>query len=252
MNQNTSMNDSKSVVHATNTRFSFGENVPVLDDVDFDVHERDYVGIIGPNGGGKSTLLKIILGILEPDGGTIEVFGTDPARARAKIGYVPQYSRFDPDYPISAWEVVVSGLLGNKQLGSPIDESENEQVKTVLDELKLLHLKDRAIGELSGGQRQRILIARALVRDPELLLLDEPTNSVDEESERDLYELLRDLNERMAIITVSHDVDMISRHVKRICCLNRKVVCNDASEITGSDDGADTRRVLHGETCVIH
>lgn len=252
MDPKRSASDTDRIIHARNIRFSFGENVPVLDDVDFDVRERDYIGIIGPNGGGKSTLLKIILGILEPDGGTIEVFGTDPAHARAKIGYVPQYSRFDPDYPISAWEVVESGLLGNKRLGRAIDESESKRVVSVLDELKLFHLKDRAIGELSGGQRQRILIARALVRDPELLLLDEPTNSVDEESERDLYELLRDLNERMAIITVSHDVDMISRHVKRICCLNRKVVCNDASEITGSDDGTNTRRILHGETCVIH
>lgn len=240
------------IIHAENIRFSYSENVPVLDDVDLDVSEKDYVGIIGPNGGGKSTLFKIILGILEPDSGTIEVFGTSPARARTRIGYVPQYSRFDPGYPISVREVVESGLLGNKKLGSRIDEDERERARAVLDDLKVLHLKDRGIGELSGGQRQRILIARALVRDPELLLLDEPTNSVDEESGRDLYELLHSLNERMAIITVSHDIDMISRHVKRICCLNRKIVCHDAAAITDSDTGEAVRRVLHGETCVIH
>jgi len=252
MNPKQSMNDSKRIIHATNIRFSYSENVPVLDDVDFDVSERDYVGIIGPNGGGKSTLLKIMLGILKPDSGTVEVFDTDPAQARTRIGYVPQYSRFDPEYPISAWEVVESGLLGNKRLGSRIDEAEHERARAVLDDLKILHLKDRGIGELSGGQRQRILIARALVRDPELLLLDEPTNSVDEESGRDLYELLHSLNERMAIVTVSHDIDMISRHVKRICCLNRKIVCHNAATITDDDTGEAVRRVLHDETCIIH
>jgi len=220
------------IIKATGICFSYNGQNNVLTDVNFEVYENDYIGLIGPNGGGKSTLLKIILVLLKPTQGKIDVFGLNPKKARDKIGYVPQYSKIDLDYPISAWDVVMSGLLGNKKLGSSFREKEKDKAQKIFDDLKLLHLKDHAIGELSGGQRQRIMIARALVRDPKLLLLDEPTNSVDIESERDLYELLHELNSNMAIITVSHDVDVISRHVKRIFCLNNRIVCNDATDIT--------------------
>jgi zinc transport system ATP-binding protein len=242
----------QSIIQADNINFSYNKQAPVLTDVSFDVFDKDYVGIIGPNGGGKSTLIKIILGLLTPDRGTITVFGTDCVTARDKIGYVPQYSRIDLDYPISAWDVVLSGFLGNQRIGTSLSAQEKEKAQKVLEDLKLTHLKDHAIGELSGGQRQRIMIARALVRDPELLLLDEPTNNVDESSGRDLYELLHVLNERMAIVTVSHDIEMISRHVKRICCLNTKMVCHDAATITDGDASENITQILHSETCVIH
>ena len=204
----------KTIVKTTGIYFSYQGQNNVLTDVGFEVYKNDYIGLIGPNGGGKSTLLKIILGLLKPTQGKIDVFGLNPKKARDKIGYVPQYSKIDLDYPISAWDVVLSGLLGNKKLGSPFGQKEKNKAQKILDDLKLTHLKNRTIGELSGGQRQRIIIARALVRDPQLLLLDEPTNSVDVESGRDLYELLNELNTNMAIITVSHDIDVISRHVK--------------------------------------
>lgn len=242
----------KTIVKTTGIYFSYQGQNNVLTDVGFEVYKNDYIGLIGPNGGGKSTLLKIILGLLKPTQGKIDVFGLNPKKARDKIGYVPQYSKIDLDYPISAWDVVLSGLLGNKKLGSPFGQKEKNKAQKILDDLKLTHLKNRTIGELSGGQRQRIIIARALVRDPQLLLLDEPTNSVDVESGRDLYELLNELNTNMAIITVSHDIDVISRHVKRIFCLNNRIVCSDATSITSGEMGGNIKKILHKTECIIH
>jgi zinc transport system ATP-binding protein len=240
------------IIKANKVCFSYAKQSLDLTDVSFEVYENDYIGLIGPNGGGKSTLLKIILGLLVPDSGSIVVFGSNNKSVRDKIGYVPQYSKIDLDYPISVWEVVMSGFLGNKKLGSLFNHREKDKAKEVLEDLKLFHRRNCAIGELSGGQRQRIMIARALVREPKLLLLDEPTSSVDEESGRNLYDLLQNLNNKMAIITVSHDVDMISRHVRRIFCLNNKMVCNDATDITNGNIVEDMKKILHDDNCIIH
>lgn len=242
----------KTIIKANEINFSYTKKCVVLIDINFEVFENDYIGLVGPNGGGKSTLLKIILGLLEPVQGEINVFGLNPKKARDKIGYVPQYSKIDLDYPISAWDVVMSGFLGRKRIGSSFTEGEEDKAKKVFKDLKLFPLKDRAIGELSGGQRQRVMIARALVRAPKLLLLDEPTNSVDEKSGRDLYELLHELNNNMAIVMVSHDIDMISSHVKRIFCLNNKIICNDALDITSDEAGGDFKKITHSSKCIIH
>ncbi len=242
----------ETIVKANGICFSYNSQNNVLTDVNFEVYENDYIGLIGPNGGGKSTLLKIILGLLKPTQGKIDVFGSGPKKARNKIGYVPQYSKIDLDYPINAWNVVMSGFLGKKGIGSSFTKNEEDKAKKVFKDLKLSHLKDHAIGDLSGGQRQRIMIARALVRDPKLLLLDEPTNSVDEKSGLDLYELLHELNNNMAIIMVSHDIDMISRHVKRIFCLNNRIVCNDASSITSDEVIENMKKILHNPECITH
>ncbi len=242
----------ETIVKANGIYFSYNNQNSVLTDVNFKVYENDYIGLIGPNGGGKSTLLKIILGLLEPVQGKIDVFGSNAKKTRDKIGYVPQYSKIDLDYPISAWDVVMSGFLGKKRIGSSFTKDEEDKAKKVFKDLKLFQLKDNAIGELSGGQRQRIMIARALVRDPKLLLLDEPTNSIDEESGRDLYGLLRELNNNMAIIMVSHDIDMISRHVKRIFCLNNRIVCNDAANITSGEASENMKKIMHSPKCIIH
>lgn len=225
--------------------FSYSEQNQVLQDISFEVNQNDFVGLIGPNGGGKTTLLKIILGILKPDSGKIEVFGNGCKMARYKIGYVPQYSQIDLNYPITAWEVVMIGFLGNKKIGSSFNKPEKLKAEQVLKDLKLTDLKQKTIGELSGGQRQRIMIARALVRNPELLILDEPTNNVDQESGRDLYELLRELNKKMAIIIVSHDIDVVSRHVNKIFCLNKRIVCNKAEEVTTDYGDKKLKKVHH-------
>jgi zinc transport system ATP-binding protein len=242
----------KTIIKAKNINFSYNRQSNVLTNISFDLYENDFVGLIGPNGGGKSTLLKIILGLLQPDSGNITVFGLDSKKARDHIGYVPQYSRIDLDYPISVWEVLLTGFLGKKMIGSFFNKVEKEKAKQVLQDLKILQLKDKAIGELSGGQRQRVMIARALVRDPKLLLLDEPTNNVDGESERSLYDLLRDLNKKIAILIVSHDVDMISKHIKRIFCLNNKIICNDAIDITDGDSQESMKKIIHSPSCIVH
>lgn len=242
----------KKIVEAEKINFFYYKQNKVLTDVSFNVYENDFIGLIGPNGGGKSTLLKIILGLLKPDSGSLKIFGLNSKEARSKIGYVPQYSKIDLDYPISAFEVVMSGFLGKKKVGSRFTKQEKSKALRILKNLKLDDLKDRAIRELSGGQRQRIMIARALVREPKLLLLDEPTNSVDEESGKDLYEFLHELNKKMAIITVSHDVDVISRHVNKIFCLNNKMVCNNAIDITKGDGADKIKKIRHRHDCIIH
>jgi len=147
---------------------------------------------------------------------------------------------------------VLSGFLGRKKLGSRYTPEERKQAEGALRDMRLFALRHRPIGELSGGQRQRVMIARALVRKPRLLLLDEPTNNVDVESGRNLYELLHELNDRMAIIIVSHDVDVISRYVKRIFCLNKKIVCNDACDIETNDINENMVQVHHRPECIIH
>lgn len=242
----------KVIIKAEKINYSYNKQSQALTDVSFSVFENDFIGLIGPNGGGKSTLLKIILSLLIPDSGIIKVFNKSNKDSRGYIGYVPQYSKIDLNYPISAWEVVMSGFLGNKRLGKNFTREEKEKADQVLRDLRLWELKDRAIGELSGGQRQRVMIARALVREPKLLLLDEPTNNVDEKSGRDLYELLHELNNRMAIIVVSHDVDVISRYVKRIFCLNNRIVCNEAVDITNNNENGNMKKIYHRHECIIH
>ena len=242
----------ETIVKADGVCFSYNKQNNVLSDISFEVFENDYIGLIGPNGGGKSTLLKLIIGLLKPNQGTINTFDSKVSRARNMIGYVPQHSKFDLEFPISGWDVVRSGFLGKKRLGASFSQDETEKAKSVLNDLDLLHLKDRAIGELSGGQRQKMMIARALVRDPKLLLLDEPTSSVDEQSGKNLYEILHELNKRMAIITVSHDTDMVSRHVKRIFCLNNKIICNEACCLTRDNVNENMKKVQHSADCITH
>ncbi len=242
------------VIEAKNIDYSYvhksGANA--LSDVSFDVHEKDFVGLIGPNGGGKSTLLKIVLGLISPDRGKIRVFGKDPKKARKDIGYVPQYSQIDLSYPISVWEVVMCGLLGKKRIGSFLTDEEKKNTTDILKKMRLLSVKDRAIGDLSGGQRQRVLLARSLIRKPKLLLLDEPTNSVDRESGDDLYKFLDELNKEMTIIIVSHDFNIVSKHVNRIFCLNQKLLCHRADEITEECSFSDLKHVHHDKNCIIH
>jgi zinc transport system ATP-binding protein len=242
----------KTIIAAQNITYSYNKKSDVLEDVSFMVAQNDFIGLIGPNGGGKSTLLKIILGLIKSDQGNMKVFGQAPSKARDRIGYVPQYSRIDLDYPITVKEVVRSGLLGRKRIGSRFSAEESRKVQDILDGMKLSDLRDRSIGDLSGGQRQRVLLARALVREPELLLLDEPTNNVDQESGNDLYELLAVLNRKMTIIIVSHDFSTVSKYVNKIFCLNKKIICNDADKITGECSADDFKHIHHGKDCIIH
>ena len=204
----------------------------VLEDVNFEMFPRDFVGLIGPNGGGKTTLIRVMLGLIKPMRGEVSVMGKSPQAGRHHIGYVPQLQSEDKDFPASVWEVVRMGRLGHGPLLRRLSSQDDAIVEEQLRWAGLLDLRKRAVGELSGGQRQRVLIARALATQPEILLLDEPTASVDVEASINLYELLARLNEHVTILLISHDMTAVSTYVKTIGCVNRRLVYHRDKQIT--------------------
>jgi zinc transport system ATP-binding protein len=216
------------VVSLEGVSFAYGRT-PALRDVDFELRAGDFVGIIGPNAGGKTTLLKLILGLLKPDSGSIRVFGVSPLEARGRVGYVPQYARFDRSFPIKVRSAVAMGALGR---GGPKGTAAVAAVEGALARMELTDVAERQIGALSGGQLQRTLIARALVAAPSLLLLDEPTASLDTRIGRSVYELLEELAEEITVVLVSHDIGVISRHVQTIACLNVDMHYHHSKELT--------------------
>ena len=206
---------------------------PVLDAVDLKVREGDLYAVIGPNGGGKTTLLRVILGLLPISSGTVRVFGRDPLQARSRIGYVPQYRTFDFLYPITVEEMVLSGRLGH--IRSPVrrfSKEDRSAAQKALERTGIPHLSSRPIADLSGGERQRAIIARALVGDPDLLILDEPMVYVDMPTEHQLFDMLEGLLSRMTILLVTHDIGAISPHVTRVACLNGRIFTHDTNEIS--------------------
>lgn len=205
---------------------------PALEDVNLSVRELDFVGLIGPNGGGKSTLLKVLLALLPPTRGEVHIMGQSVKEGRRHIGYVPQSVEFDQDFPISVWDVVRMGRLGRRRLLQRYTARDDEVVAKALRNVEMLDLRDRPIGALSGGQRQRVYIARALATEPSILLLDEPLAGVDPHVSANIYELLRRLNERLTILLVSHDMSAISSHVKTVGCLNRRLFYHGGKQIT--------------------
>ena len=206
------------------------DSKPVLENINFKIYQNDFIGLIGPNGGGKTTLLKLILGLLKPVKGNINIFNSSPQKARSKIGYLPQYNILDDDFPITVEEVIAMGLFGNLTLFPVIKHK--KEIKEVLKKVNIEDLSKYQYGTLSGGQKQRCLIARALVSNPEILLLDEPTSSVDSRVEQDIYELLKILNKDITIILVSHDLGFISNYIKRVFCVNKQIVCHNKNEVS--------------------
>ncbi|RLI02996.1 ABC transporter [Candidatus Bathyarchaeota archaeon] len=195
--------------------------VPILEDINLSIKQDDFLAIIGPNGGGKTTLLKVILGLIKPSKGKVKVFGKSPEEGRKLVGYLPQYVSFDPNFPISVFEVVLMGRYKGVLQG--FSEEDKNAALNALKIVGMTEFKDRQISELSGGQLQRVFMARAIVREPKLLLLDEPTASIDPEMQKTFYELLQKLKKKMAIILVTHDIGAISVYVDKIACLNRKL-----------------------------
>lgn len=221
-----------------------------LEEVNLTVYERDFFGIMGPNGGGKTTLLKAILGLIKPVKGSITLFGQSLYDVRPSIGYVPQFGTFDREFPISVWETVLTGRLSRRGVFHNYNQEDFEIAKAILDQAGIYDLRDKAVGSLSGGQKQRTFIARALVSQPQLLLLDEPTASVDIKAEEGLFELLKQLNETITIVVVTHDVGVISSYITNLACVNRKLFYHDSGEITQEElknlYGCPVDLVAHG------
>ena len=206
--------------------------VPILEGINLAIEQDDFLGIIGPNGGGKTTLLKVILGLISPSRGKVSVLGKPPEKSRSKIGYVPQHNLFDRDFPINVWDVVLMGRYGKSGLFRRYSSEDRRATQDALQTVGMLDHKDSQMGKLSGGELQRIFIARALVAEPKLLLLDEPTASVDPAMQTEFYELLEKLKKQMAIVLVSHDISAVSIYVDKLACLNRQLHYHGSKEIT--------------------
>lgn len=216
-------------VHVENVRFAY-DTEPVLDDVSLYVEDCDFMGLVGPNGGGKTTLLKVILGLLTPQQGLVQIYGKPPQKACSVVGYVPQYINLDKDFPINVLNVVLMGLLSKSSKFGRYKREDKDRAKEALRQVNMLDDWQRPFGDLSGGQRQRVLIARGLVGDPKLLILDEPTAHVDSYSQAQLFDLLKTLNQTCAIIIVSHDIGFVSAHINKVACLNRKLVLHPTKD----------------------
>ncbi len=222
------MNKNK-ILELQNVKAGYNSDI-VLREVNLNVYHNDFIGVIGSNGSGKTTLLKVILGLLPPLSGTI-TFNFKSKNPRRHIGYLPQISHFDNKFPITVGDVILSGLIGRRKIFQSFSQKEKDKMCAVLDWLGLQGVSTKPIGELSGGQQQKVLLGRALISDPELLLLDEPSTFMDKSSEKSFYELLVELNKKMPIILVSHDLGMISSHVKSIACVNQSIYYHESNEI---------------------
>ncbi len=196
------------------------ENKQVLHDVNLTVYQDDYLGIIGPNGGGKTTLMRLILGLKEPSNGSIRYFKQGKEVKGITMGYLPQYNSLDRQFPISVYEVVLAGLSKSKGLFSRYTKAQHQQVLDTLERMQLTELKDRHIAALSGGQLQRVLLARAIVSKPDVVILDEPNTYIDRRFQKQMYEMLEQINKDCAIIIVSHDIAEVLNNVKHIACVN--------------------------------
>ncbi len=217
----------------------------VLKDVNLSIYRNDFLGIIGPNGGGKTTLLKIMLGLMKPTKG--KLIKVDKS---INIGYLPQINPIDNKFPITVSEVVMSGLMSTKRLLQQYTKADKATVHQLLEEMNLANFSKKNIGELSGGQLQRVLLCRAIISHPDLLILDEPDTYVDTNFEGELYEKLHQLNDKMAIVVVSHDVGTICSHVKTIACVN-KTLCYHNSNIISQEQlkayNCPIDLITHGE-----
>jgi zinc transport system ATP-binding protein len=244
------------VIEIDALHFSYGR-VPTLSGIDLRVAEGEFLGIVGPNAGGKSTLLKLILGLLQPQSGRVSVLGRSPQAVRRLLGYVPQHPSFPRDFPITVEQAVQLGRMGMRRNGGllgalwpeRVSGADRRAVHSALNEVEAGDIAKRQIGSLSGGQLQRALLARALVGEPRILILDEPTANIDQRVEGEIFDLLKVLNGRMTIVVVSHDVAFISRYVSRVACVNRTLVCHQTDAIDGAVIqelyGKPVRKIAH-------
>jgi zinc transport system ATP-binding protein len=216
----------------------FANSTPVLENINFEIFGNEIVCIVGPNGGGKTTLIKLIAGILKPDRGRIEVFGSTPGENGSRLGYMPQSVHYDTSFPISVKDVVLMGSLGKKNFTSIFgwySRQDKKRCEEALSKVNMERFIKKPFYALSGGQKQRVLIARALISDPEILVLDEPTSNVDSETEDNFISLLKELNEKSnkTIIMVSHDMGFVSEIVSTVFCINKTLVIHPTNILSG-------------------
>ncbi|MCC6157124.1 MAG: ABC transporter ATP-binding protein [Deltaproteobacteria bacterium] len=211
------------VVCFRDVSYSYPDGQSIFDGVSLEIRERDFVSIVGPNGGGKTTFVKLMLGLLEPRRGAIDLLGAGPKTTRAHVGYMPQHVQLDMQFPVNVMDVVMMGRLSRDRRIGGFRREDREAARNALASVEIEDLAARSFSSLSGGQRQRTLIARALASQPRMLVLDEPTANLDIRVEREFYELLRKLNERLTIVIVSHDLSFVSTYVQSVVCVNRDV-----------------------------
>ena len=227
----------------------YGDNT-VLQEVTLTVCEKDFLGVIGPNGGGKTTLLKVIMGLVQPMRGTARVFGEEPDRSWKRIGYVPQQIMLDRNFPISVRDTVLMGRLGHKTIFKGYGKDDIAAAEKALMAVEMCDYKGRQIGKLSGGQLQRVLISRALASRPDLLLLDEPTTGIDIVGQGSIYTILNRLKSMITIIIVSHDVGALAVNVDKIACVGKKLYYHDSKELSSGEMeeayGCPIELIAHG------
>jgi len=216
-------------IKSNNLSFQY-EDTPILENVSFVIAMGEFVGVFGPNGGGKTTLLKLLLGFLKPQKGSVEILGESPKAAREKMGYVPQISHLDRQFPITVLEVVMMGCLDRSPWHSYTKDAK-EKARETLKDVNMLDFQNDSFGTLSGGQAQRVLIARALVSKPSILLLDEPTASVDAAAEESIYKLLHHLKGTMTIVMVTHDLQVMMQQVDRFICVHKEVTSYSQAQV---------------------
>ena len=221
---------SVTAIEVNNVDFYYGE-IPILLNVNLKVEEKDLLALIGPNGGGKTTLIKLILGIFNQKHGNIKIFGENNKHSRIPIGYVPQDTNVNKDFPITVRDIVLSGLLFYNKFKVRYSTEDKRLAQEALEKVGMKEYSNSRIGELSGGQRQRVLIARALVNKPKIFILDEPTSNIDSTGQQIVYDLLKELNKEITIVLVSHDVGVIQPYIKSIACVNQNVYYHKGSEI---------------------
>jgi len=212
----------KPAIQIKDLSFSYG-NFLALEGVNLSIFEGEFACLVGPNGGGKTTLLRLLLGLLKPQHGVVRIWEEAPDHIRESMGYLPQHTQLDPHFPATVLDVILMGRLKKNQFIGAYSRKDREIAREMLNRVGLSTLEKRPLFALSGGQRQRVLIARALACQPRILLLDEPTSNLDGHVEHELYELLKSLNKQLTILVVSHDIGFVSRYVEKVICVNRKV-----------------------------
>jgi len=243
----------ESVLKFNNVNFAYEADRTILENINFEIPRGDFACIVGPNGGGKTTILKLILGLIKPVNGSVEVFGKKPDEIREKVGYVPQFSKFDSGFPVSVLDVVLMGCLSKNFWWGRYSKKQRAMALTALDSVGLGGFEHSGFADLSGGQRQRAMIARAIMGEPELLLLDEPTASVDVKGTEQLYNMFAEMNKKFTIIIVSHDIGFVSAHVKTVVCVRKTLQIHPVSELTGESlqklYGPEVNIVRHDHRC---